>query len=45
MGIKRRKGSISKSKKTYINQYLKLIINAIDDPEKKKKLKNLEIDQ
>ena len=43
MGIKRRKGSIQKGKKPILINSLKLIINAIDQ-QNKKKLKNLEID-
>ena len=43
MGIKRRKGSIQKGKKPLLINSLKIIINVIDQ-QKKKKLKNLEID-
>ena len=43
MGIKRRKGSFKKQKTLLINS-LKKIINVIDE-QKKKKLKNLGIDQ
>ena len=44
LGIKRRKGSIQIAKKPLLINNLKKLINVIDQ-QKRKKLKNLEIDQ